>query len=81
MTQPWHGVLVATALPWGDDGSPDLGRYAEHVRWLAANGCDGVIPNGSLGEYQTLSADERRIVDTKPSRHSQRWRRNADPRL
>jgi dihydrodipicolinate synthase/N-acetylneuraminate lyase len=62
MTQPWHGVLVATALPWGDDGTPDLDRYAEHVRWLAANGCDGVIPNGSLGEYQTLTDDERASV-------------------
>jgi len=62
MTQPWHGLLVATALPWGDDGTPDLDRYAEHVRWLAANGCDGVIPNGSLGEYQTLSVDERAAV-------------------
>ena len=62
MTQPWHGVLVAAALPWSTDGSPDLDRYAEHVRWLAANGCDGVIPNGSLGEYQTLTADERAAV-------------------
>ena len=62
MTQPWHGVLVASALPWGADGTPDLGRYAEHVRWLAENGCDGVIPNGSLGEYQTLSVDERAAV-------------------
>jgi 1-pyrroline-4-hydroxy-2-carboxylate deaminase len=62
MMQPWHGVLVATALPWRDDGSPDHDRYAEQVRWLAENGCDGVIPNGSLGEYQTLSVDERASV-------------------
>jgi dihydrodipicolinate synthase/N-acetylneuraminate lyase len=62
MMQPWHGVLVATALPWGDDGRLDLDRYADHVRWLAENGCDGVIPNGSLGEYQTLSVDERAAV-------------------
>ena len=59
---PWYGVLVATALPWNERGEPDLDRYAEHVRWLAENGCDGVIPNGSLGEYQTLSADERAAV-------------------
>ncbi len=62
MTQPWHGVLVATALPWTDDGRPDLDRYADHVHWLAESGCDGVIPNGSLGEYQTLSADNRANV-------------------
>jgi 4-hydroxy-tetrahydrodipicolinate synthase len=60
--QPWHGVLVATALPMRADLSVDLDAYAEHVRWLADNGCDGVAPNGSLGEYQTLSEDERAAV-------------------
>jgi dihydrodipicolinate synthase/N-acetylneuraminate lyase len=60
--KPWHGVLVATALPFKDDLSVDLDAYAEHVRWLADNGCDGVAPNGSLGEYPTLTAEERAAV-------------------
>jgi 4-hydroxy-tetrahydrodipicolinate synthase len=59
---PWHGVVVATALPLRDDLSPDYQRYADHVRWLLANGCDGVCPNGSLGEYQTLTDVERATV-------------------
>jgi dihydrodipicolinate synthase/N-acetylneuraminate lyase len=63
-SRPWHGVLVATALPQRPTGphgalAPDFDGYAEHVAWLAANGCDGVVPNGSLGEYQTLTPDER----------------------
>jgi len=67
--KPWHGVLVATALPLrpaGDDPlAADLDAYADHVRWLAANGCHGVVPNGSLGEYQTLTPGERaRVVET-----------------
>ncbi|MFE2561615.1 dihydrodipicolinate synthase family protein, partial [Streptomyces sp. NPDC059352] len=33
-----------------------------HVAWLIANGCDGVVPNGSLGEYQTLTDEERAQV-------------------
>ena len=61
-TQPWHGVLTATALPFNDDLSVDFDAYAEHVAWQAANGCDGVAPNGSLGEYQTLTPDERAKV-------------------
>lgn len=62
---PWHGVLVATALPFHDDYSVDYDGYAEHVRWLAENGCHGVSPNGSLGEYQTLSDSERaKVVET-----------------
>lgn len=60
--QPWHGVLVATALPFTGDLAVDHDRYAAHVRWLAENGCDGVTPNGSLGEYQTVSDDERAAV-------------------
>lgn len=61
-SKPWHGVLTATALPMRADLSVDLDAYAEHVRWMAETGCDGVAPNGSLGEYQTLSDDERAAV-------------------
>ncbi|MFJ6197447.1 dihydrodipicolinate synthase family protein [Micromonospora sp. NPDC092111] len=60
---PWRGVLVATALPFtSPDLSIDHDGYAAHVRWLADNGCHGVVPNGSLGEYQTLTAEERAAV-------------------
>ncbi|MFF5205400.1 dihydrodipicolinate synthase family protein [Streptosporangium sp. NPDC000396] len=63
--KPWHGVMVATALPLNDDLSVDFDGYAEHCRWLVANGCDGVVPNGSLGEYQTLTPEERaKVVET-----------------
>ena len=63
--KPWHGVLVATALPFDGNLEVDYDAYAEHVRFLAAAGCDGVAPNGSLGEYQTLSEEERaRVITT-----------------
>lgn len=63
--RPWRGVLVATALPLRDDLSVDYDAYADHVRWLVDSGCDGVVPNGSLGEYQTLTAEERaKVVET-----------------
>lgn len=60
--KPWHGVLVATALPWRNDDTPDLAAYATHIAWLAANGCDGATPNGSLGEYQVLTDEQRDAV-------------------
>jgi 1-pyrroline-4-hydroxy-2-carboxylate deaminase len=60
--QPWHGVLVATALPYTADLQVDLDAYAEHVGWLAGNGVHGVVPNGSLGEYPVLTAAERAAV-------------------
>ncbi|TDD42386.1 dihydrodipicolinate synthase family protein [Kribbella antibiotica] len=68
MTEKLDGVIVATALPYKEDAGapaglrPDLDRYAEHCRWLVENGCRGVGPNGSLGEYSSLTDDERRAV-------------------
>ncbi|MFF9603407.1 dihydrodipicolinate synthase family protein [Streptomyces sp. NPDC014684] len=62
---PWHGVLVATSLPFDDDLAVDFGAYGESVAWLAEQGVHGVAPNGSLGEYQTLTHEERdRVVET-----------------
>ncbi len=54
-----HGILVATAAPFREDLSLDLDAYAEHCRWLVAEGSHGVVPNGSLGEYQVLTPEER----------------------
>lgn len=59
---PWHGVLVATTLPFTADLQVDYDAYAEHVAWLAASGVHGVVPNGSLGEYPVLTAEERAKV-------------------
>lgn len=62
------GVVVATALPYREDPAAPAGlavdyeKYAEHCSWLVANGCRGVGPNGSLGEYSSLTDDERRKV-------------------
>lgn len=61
-SKPWHGVNVATTLPFKEDFSVDYDSYGEHVRFLASGGATGVIPNGSLGEYQTLTEDERKQV-------------------
>ncbi|RLK59980.1 dihydrodipicolinate synthase family protein [Actinokineospora cianjurensis] len=68
MTERLDGVIVATALPYTPDDAapaglrPDLDRYAEHCRWLVESGCRGVGPNGSLGEYSSLTDAERREV-------------------
>jgi dihydrodipicolinate synthase/N-acetylneuraminate lyase len=63
--QAWHGVLVANPLALDERLAIDFDRYAEHIGWLAEAGCNGITPNGSLGEYQTLSDDERaRVVRT-----------------
>ncbi|GAA1641276.1 dihydrodipicolinate synthase family protein [Actinoplanes couchii] len=63
-----RGVIVATALPYKENPSAPAGlevdydRFAEHCDWLIGNGCRGVGPNGSLGEYSSLTDAERRKV-------------------
>jgi dihydrodipicolinate synthase/N-acetylneuraminate lyase len=62
------GVIVATTLAFKEDASAPAGlavdydRFAEHCEWLIASGCRGVGPNGSLGEYSSLTDEERRKV-------------------
>ena len=65
MTKPWHGIITASATPFNAELEVDFQRFAEHVEWLAANGTQGVVANGSLGEYQVLSDAERtKILET-----------------
>ncbi|WP_244857747.1 dihydrodipicolinate synthase family protein [Agromyces archimandritae] len=62
------GVIVATTLAFREDDSAPAGlavdydRFAAHCDFLIGNGCRGVGPNGSLGEYSSLTDDERRRV-------------------
>jgi len=59
------GVYAATTTPFRDDGSVDFGQFGKHCVWLIEEGVAGLIPNGSLGEYEALSEAERaRIVTT-----------------
>jgi 4-hydroxy-tetrahydrodipicolinate synthase len=54
-----RGVYVAMTTPFCDDGTIDVDAVADNCTWLAEAGCAGIIPNGSLGEYETFSDDER----------------------
>jgi dihydrodipicolinate synthase/N-acetylneuraminate lyase len=62
------GVVVATTLAFKEDASAPAGlavdydKFAAHCDWLISNGCRGVGPNGSLGEYSSLTEEERRKV-------------------
>lgn len=56
------GVFAAATIPLRGDGRVDLGRYREHCAWLVSQGVTGIVPNGSLGEYETLTDDERAAV-------------------
>ena len=64
-TQTWHGVLVANPVILDSDLEVDFDGYSDHIAWLADSGFAGITPNGSLGEYQSLTREEReRAVTT-----------------
>ena len=52
-------VLTATVTPFDADGRVDYDRYRELCAFLADNGSDGVVVNGTTGEASTLSGEER----------------------
>jgi dihydrodipicolinate synthase/N-acetylneuraminate lyase len=57
------GVHVALTTPFDPaSGRVDLDGLEAHASWLIDHGIAGLVPNGSLGEYESLDRDERRAV-------------------
>jgi 4-hydroxy-tetrahydrodipicolinate synthase len=52
------GVYAATTTPFRG-GAVDVDEFAMHCAWLIDAGVAGLVPNGSLGEYECLSEAER----------------------
>jgi 1-pyrroline-4-hydroxy-2-carboxylate deaminase len=62
-THDLSGVHVALTTPFdAATGDIDLAGLETHAAWLLENGITGLVPNGSLGEYESLDRDERRAV-------------------
>lgn len=59
MAGRFGSVITAMVTPFGDDGSLDLDRAQDLVRWLLDHGSDGLVIAGSTGEAATLSDDEK----------------------
>jgi 4-hydroxy-tetrahydrodipicolinate synthase len=58
----WQGVFPAVTTQMHKDGSLDLDATAAHANALIKSGVAGLIFLGSLGENQSLTADEKRRV-------------------
>lgn len=59
-------LFVASVTPFtGGAGTVDHPWIARHLRWIEANGADGVVPCGTTGEGPSLSLTERMaVIDT-----------------
>ena len=58
----WSGVFPAITTQLHKDQSIDFDGTARHIEALIESGVTGLILLGSLGENQTLAADEKRQV-------------------
>jgi 4-hydroxy-tetrahydrodipicolinate synthase len=56
------GVFVPMLTAFAADGSVEYGASAEHARWLASVGADGLVPFGTSGEGPSLSVREKRAL-------------------
>ena len=62
MKKHWTGVFPAITTQMHQDGSLDLEGTARHAEGLIESGVAGFVFLGSLGENQTLTAEEKRLV-------------------
>lgn len=62
MNPTWQGVFPAVTTQMKKDGALDLDATARHLEVLIDSGVNGLIMLGSLGENQSLDADEKRRV-------------------
>jgi dihydrodipicolinate synthase/N-acetylneuraminate lyase len=56
------GVYVPLLTAFAPGGQVDPGACADHARWLAAAGVDGVVPFGTSGEGPSVSLREKSAV-------------------
>ena len=52
-------LIPAMVTPFKRDESVDYERAAQLAVYLADNGCDGILVNGTTGECPTLSLEEK----------------------
>lgn len=62
MDTNWNGVFPAITTQMHRDGSLNLEGTAAHAEALIRSGVSGIIFLGSLGENQTLTPEEKRLM-------------------
>lgn len=61
----FEGVLPAVLTPFGDGGALRNDVLEAQVDWYIKSGVDGIVAIGTLGEFRSLTSEERRqVVDT-----------------
>jgi 4-hydroxy-tetrahydrodipicolinate synthase len=58
----FEGVVPAVLTPFDERGDVDAGALARNAEWLLDGGATGLVGTGTMGEAQSLSTAERRLV-------------------
>lgn len=53
------GVFAAMLTPQRDDGAIHRAGFTRLARWLLDQGCHGIVPFGTTGEFASFSVEER----------------------
>lgn len=57
-----RGIFVPNVVPLDDRGRIHEAELRRYTNWLIERGVQGLYPNGSTGEFQRYTSDERRRV-------------------
>ncbi len=55
-----EGIWAASITPVDEEGGIHAPRLVDHLRWLLARGCHGVVLFGTTGEAASFTVDQRR---------------------
>jgi dihydrodipicolinate synthase/N-acetylneuraminate lyase/uridine kinase len=58
----FSGLIVPILTPFDNENNIDKMAYSEHLKFLADNGIQRILVNGTTGEFFSLSPDERRLM-------------------
>jgi 4-hydroxy-tetrahydrodipicolinate synthase len=53
------GVFAAMLTPQGEDGAIHRAGFTRLARWLLDQGCHGIVPFGTTGEFASFNVEER----------------------
>jgi len=59
MTKKFHGIMPPVLTPMDENGNVDKKVYARYINFLIDGGVHAVIVNGSMGEFFSLTEEER----------------------
>lgn len=58
----FHGAICPSIIPFSADGKIDLNALEKHLKRLSESGINGILLNGTIGEFITLSIEERMML-------------------